>query len=92
MKDEYIDTAFGNLIYSYLFLCDGLSDEEIEAALRAHAKKWGGCISCRFSVAHPEARERKGNVWYQRACQMGLSQDGCDMHRPFLEAESRGDV
>ncbi len=42
MKDEYIDTAFGNLIYSYLFLCDGLSDEEIEAALRAHAKKWGG--------------------------------------------------
>ena len=92
MKNEYIDTPFGDLISSYLFLCDGLSDEDVEKALRVHAKKWSGCISCRYSQAHPEARERKGNIWYQRTCQVGLTQDGCEMYEKFPEAENRGDA
>lgn len=89
---KYEGYSFGNLISSYLFLCDGLSDEEVEKALRAHAQKWSGCISCRYSIAHPEARERKGNIWYQRTCQLGLSQDGCEMYEKFPEEESKGEA
>jgi hypothetical protein len=83
MKEDYIDTAFGNLISSYAYLCDGLSDEEIEKALRSHAKQWGGCISCRFSIAHKDCKEREGNIWYYRSCQVGLKQETCEMQEQF---------
>lgn len=84
MKTEYTDTAFGNLIFSYHLHCDGLSDDEIEQALRAHAKKWSGCIACRYSLCHHDAGKR-GNIWHQRSCQVGLSQDGCGMFQNFPE-------
>lgn len=80
---RYIDTPYGNLIISYARYCDGLSDEEIDRALRAHAQRWGGCISCRYSIAHPSCHVRDGNIWYKRGCQVGLSQDNCPMHTPF---------
>ncbi len=83
MKKKYIDTPFGNLINSYAFITEGLSDEEIEKALRAHARIWGGCISCRYSIAHPSCTERKGNIWLMRNCQLGLTQSTCNMHTPF---------
>ncbi|MBE0427890.1 MAG: hypothetical protein IBX72_14750 [Nitrospirae bacterium] len=83
MKDEYLETAFGNLIWSYIFYTDGLTEEEIEQALRSHARKWGGCISCRFSIASDPAKEE--NIWLSRKCQVGLTQDGCGMHQGFPE-------
>lgn len=92
MKGEYIDTAFGNLISSYAYLCDGLTDEEIEKALRVHVQRWGGCISCRYSLSHPDSRERRGNIWYQRKCQRGLNQQDCEMWTAFPEEEKNNPI
>ena len=80
MKEGYLDTAFGNLIFSYAYVCDGLTDEEIEKALRYHAKKLGGGISCRYSILH---EKEEGNIWHHRICQVGLEQSGCQMYKGF---------
>lgn len=83
MNTKYVDTSFGNLIMSYAFVCDGLTDEEIEMALRKHAEKWGGCIACRYSIRSES--EGKGNIWLMRGCQLGFSQDDCNCFAKFPE-------
>lgn len=89
MKKEYLDSAFGNLIKSYAYNVEfELSDDEIERALRVHAKKWGGCVSCRYSLAGDKSTG--GNIWVIRRCQVGLSQDGCEMRQVFPEPERQG--
>ena len=89
MKKEYLDTAFGRLIASYAHVTGGeLTDDEIEMALRAHARKWGGCVACRYSIAHHSAGEgplQKCNPWLVRSCQLGLSQNDCGCFKPFPE-------
>jgi len=82
---KYVDTAFGNLINSYLAEVDGLTEEEVEEALREHAKRWSGCVSCRYSICHPEARRFSKNIWLFRSCQVGLSQSSCGMWKGFPE-------
>ena len=82
MKTDMIDTPFGKLITSYVCLC-GLSDAEAERALKAHAQRWGGCISCEYSIADQEAIGRGKNIWYARSCQVGLLQDDCGMYTSF---------
>lgn len=87
--DKWVDTAFGNLINSYLSKTDGLSYEEVEQALRAHARKWGGCVSCRYSICHPSVSYGStDNMWLVRDCQVGLSRSNfvkCPMYKPFPE-------
>lgn len=85
MKEEYIDTAFGKLIESYSIHDDRFTDEEIEKALREHARLWGGCISCRYSICKKDPEREHGNIWHARDCQVGLKQDGCRMYQEFPE-------
>lgn len=60
--------------------------EMVERALKGHARKWGGCISCVFSRRHPETRpEDTQNWWYRRKCTLGLKQDTCGKHLAFPE-------
>jgi len=82
MKKEYLDTPFGNLINSYAYRTE-LDDDLVEKALRAHAQKWGGCVSCRYSICHPMADTYSGNIWLLRSCQLGLNQNECTMHERF---------
>jgi len=92
MKAEYIDTAFGRLILSYCYRHDDTEAEEIETALMAHAEKaakWGICIACRNSICHPDALDRIGNIWHQRACQLMLKPESCNTFQGFPASEER---
>lgn len=83
MREELLNTAFGNLLSSYCQCFESLKTDEIEQVLRELAKKWGGCVSCRYSILHPDANKRGGNIWIQRACQLKLVEGECRLHNPF---------
>jgi len=84
---------FDALVESYMSVIDDLALEgdelSVEQALRAHARKLSGCVSCCYSRAHPRLRDAEGSeldyttLWFERICVLGLQPDECDLHLPF---------
>jgi hypothetical protein len=62
--------AFEKLVGSYAALSE-LSCNEVEKALRIHAKKFRGCISCQYSIAikhNCHGEELTEPNWLTRKC------------------------
>jgi len=58
-----------------------VSPEQAQVVLEAHARRWGGCVSC----AHCKPAERGGVPdWLCRDCRLGLEQSTCNSWEPLL--------
>ena len=87
-KKMYQKENFRSLVLSYAAeLPEDCSEEMAERVLRAHAKEWGGCISCVHSRRHPDVTPQEKDFWLRRTCVLGLKQGTCGNHVPFPETE-----
>lgn len=75
--------AFQRLIGSYMEIYPHLTEEEVERTLREHARQFGGCISCKYSIGYYNPEWKRRNYWLLRGCQLGFSQSNCNVYASF---------
>ncbi len=67
----------------------GLDPEDVKQAILDAARRYSGCIACRYSRAPRNAEEFARNRGtlpiLRRSCVLGLRQDDCGAFAPLLE-------
>ncbi len=76
------ENALDRLAYEYAGANANLNLDEARRAVEAHARRWGGCVSCANSAVHPDHPS-----WTIRECRLGLRQDECGEYEPVLGGE-----